>query len=47
MQLTQANAEGILYKCIHDIPPSSTWGAVKNRLCQVLSLVAPKLHAAT
>ena len=40
-------AEGMVYKLIDDRPPSSTWDAVKKRLCQVFSPVATKEHAAT
>ena len=37
----------MVYKLIDDRPPSSTWDAVKKRLCQVFSPVATKEHAAT
>ena len=46
MQLVQSKAEGIVHKLIDDMPSSSTWDAVKKRLCQVFNSMATKVHVA-
>ena len=46
IQLAQAKVDGIIYKLINDIPPSSTSDVVKRGLCQVFSPVATQVHAA-
>ena len=40
VQLAQAKAEGIVYKCMEGMPQSSILDTVKKKLCQVFSLVA-------
>ena len=45
--MAQAKAEGIVYKFINDLHPSSAWEAVNKGIFQVYNPVATKVHAAT